>query len=102
MLVVLAVRRPFARPSAPARLYALWLLPALRLVAPPLPPGAEIPNLLPPQTLTLFVEDMAAPLPPDGGPGQWVPVLLAIWAGARPLSSSGSWLAYRRFVAEHE
>jgi bla regulator protein BlaR1 len=79
MLLVLAVRRPFASAFGAGPVYALWLLPALRLVAPPLPAwGVELPSLLPPRTLILFAEDAAAPLPPDGGPGQWVPILLAI------------------------
>jgi bla regulator protein BlaR1 len=78
-LLVLAVRRPFASAFGAGPVYALWLLPALRLVAPPLPAwGVELPSLLPPRTLILFAEDAAAPLPPDGGPGQWVPILLAI------------------------
>jgi beta-lactamase regulating signal transducer with metallopeptidase domain len=101
MLVVLAVRRPFAAAFGAGPVYALWLLPALRLVAPPLPAwGVELPNLLPPQTLTLFVEDAAAPLPPDGGPGQWVPILLAIWALGAAAFLTWQLFAYRRFVAE--
>jgi hypothetical protein len=73
----------------------------LRLVAPPLPVwGVEIPNLLPPQTLILFAEDAAAPLPPDGGPGQWVPILLAIWALGAAALLAWQFVAYRRFVAE--
>jgi beta-lactamase regulating signal transducer with metallopeptidase domain len=101
MLLVLAVRRPFAAAFGAGPVYALWLLPALRLVAPPLPAwGVELPNLLPPQTLILFAEDAAAPLPPDGGPGQWVPISLAIWALGAAAFLAWQALAYRRFVAE--
>jgi bla regulator protein BlaR1 len=101
MLLVLAVRRPFAAAFGAGPVYALWLLPAVRLVAPPLPAwGVELPNLLPPRTLTLFVEDVAAPLPPDGGPGQWVPLLLALWALGAAALLAWQVLAYRRFVAE--
>jgi beta-lactamase regulating signal transducer with metallopeptidase domain len=101
MLLVLAVRRPFAAAFGAGPVYALWLLPALRLVAPPLPAwGVELPNLLLPRTLTLFVEDAAAPLPPDGGPGQWVPILLAIWALGAAAFLAWQLFAYRRFVAE--
>lgn len=101
MLLVLAVRRPFASAFGAGPVYALWLLPALRLVAPPLPAwGVELPNLLPPQTLILFAEDAAAPLPPDGGLGQWVPISLAIWALGAVAFLAWQFLAYRRFVAE--
>jgi len=101
MLLVLAVRRPFASLFGAGPVYALWLLPALRLVAPPLPAWSiEVPNLLPPQSLILFAEDTAAPLPPDGGPGQWVPILLAIWAVGAAAFLAWQFLAYRRFVAE--
>jgi beta-lactamase regulating signal transducer with metallopeptidase domain len=101
MLLVLAVRRPFASAFGAGPVYALWLLPALRLVAPPLPAwGVELPNLLPPQTLILFAEDAAAPLPLDGGPGQWVPISLAIWALGAAAFLAWQLLAYRRFVAE--
>jgi beta-lactamase regulating signal transducer with metallopeptidase domain len=101
MLLVLAVRRPFAAAFGAGPVYALWLLPALRLVAPPLPAwGVELPNLLPAQTLILFAEDSAAPLPPDGGPGQWVPISLAIWALGAAAFLAWQLFAYRRFVAE--
>jgi bla regulator protein BlaR1 len=101
MLVVLAVRRPFAAAFGAGPVYALWLLPALRLVAPPLPAWrVDLPNLLPPQTLILFAEDAAAPLPPAGGPGQWVPISLAIWALGAAVFLAWQLIAYRRFVAE--
>jgi beta-lactamase regulating signal transducer with metallopeptidase domain len=100
MLLVLAIRRPFASLFGAGPVYALWLLPALRLVAPPLPSWGvvELPNLMPPTTVILVAEDMAAPIPPDGGPGQWVPMLLAIWAiGAAAFILWQAW-TYHRFV----
>ena len=99
MLVVLALRRPFAAAFGAGPAYALWLLPALRLVAPPLP-ALDLPALLPPQTLILWTGGTAAPLPPDGGPGQWVPLLLAIWALGAAAFLVWQWLAYRRFLTE--
>jgi len=82
MLLVLAIRRPFAACFGALPVYALWLVPALRLVMPPLPAWGvvELPNIVPPPTEILIAVDMAAPVPPEGGPGQWVPLLLAIWA----------------------
>jgi beta-lactamase regulating signal transducer with metallopeptidase domain len=100
MLLVLAIRRPFAALFGAGPVYALWLLPLLRLVAPPLPSlsAVELPNLIPPPTVILIAEDMAAPMPPEGGPGQWVPLLLALWAaGAAAFLLWQVW-TYHRFA----
>jgi beta-lactamase regulating signal transducer with metallopeptidase domain len=98
MLLVLVIRQPVARLLGAGPAYALWLLPALRLVAPPLPSFApEISPTLPPLTLIVSAE-AAAPLPPDGGPGQWVPLLLAIWAGGAAILLAWQYLAYRRLL----
>ncbi len=100
MLAVLLVRRPFARIFGAGPAYALWLLPLLRLVMPPLPAWpADVPNLLPSQTVILWAEETAAPMSPDGGPGQWVPILLAIWALGAAVLLAWQWLAYRHFLA---
>jgi beta-lactamase regulating signal transducer with metallopeptidase domain len=101
MLLVLGLRRPFARLFGAGSAYALWLVPALRLAMPPLPSFAPaMPKLLPPETLVVFVGDAAAPLPPDGGPGQWVPWMLAIWAGGAAVFLAWQFLSYRRFLTE--
>ncbi len=97
MLLVLAVRRPFAALFGAGPAYALWLLPALRLLAPPLPAWSLVtaPIALP-TTVILVAEDTAAPMPLDGGPGQWVPILLAIWAvGAAVFICWQAWTHYR-------
>jgi len=100
MLLVLAIRRPFAALFGAGPVYALWLLPLLRLVAPPLPnlSAVELPNLIPPPTVILIAEDMAAPMPPEGGPGQWVPLLLAIWAAGVAAFLLWQIWTYHRFV----
>ena len=101
MLLVLALRGPFARLFGAGSAYALWLVPALRLALPPLPSfGPAMPNLVPPETLVVFVGDAAAPLPPDGGLGQWVPWMLAIWAGGAAVLLAWQFLSYRRFLTE--
>lgn len=101
MLLVLALRGPFARLFGAGSAYALWLVPALRLVLPPLPSFAQaMPNLVPAETFVVFVGDTAAPLPPDGGPGQWVPWMLAIWAGGAAVFLAWQFLSYRRFLTE--
>ena len=100
MLLVLALRQPAARLFGAGIAYALWLVPALRLIQPPLPAWhGAIPSVASPETLVVFVEGTAAPLPPDGGPGQWVPILLAIWAGGAAAFILWQWLAYRAFLA---
>jgi beta-lactamase regulating signal transducer with metallopeptidase domain len=100
MLLVLAIRRPFASLFGAGPAYALWLVPALRLVMPPLPSWGvvELPTLIPPPTVILIAEDMAAPAPPAGGPGQWVPLLLAIWAAGAAIFLLWQVWTYRRFV----
>ena len=99
MLAVLAVRRPFARLFGAGPAYALWLLPALRLVMPPLP-AWPVPSPLPSQTLIVWAEDAAAPLPPDGGPGQWVPILLALWALGAAALLVWQWAPRLRLLSE--
>jgi beta-lactamase regulating signal transducer with metallopeptidase domain len=101
MLLVLAVRRPFAALFGAGPAYALWLLPALRLVMPPLPSFApDLTPTLPPLTLIVSAAGEAAPLPPQGGPGQWVPMMLAIWAGGAAIFLLWQFISYRRFLAE--
>jgi len=100
MLLLLAIRRPFAALFGAGPAYALWLVPALRLVMPPLPSlsAVELPNLIPPPTVILITEDMAAPVPLEGGPGQWVPMLLAIWAAGAAVFLLWQVWTYYRFV----
>ena len=101
MLLVLAVRRPLTALFGAGPAYALWLLPALRLVMPPVPSLApDIPPLLPQETLILWAGDAAAPLPAGGGPGQWMPVLLALWALGAVAFLAWQFVSYRRFLAE--
>ncbi|MEA3066175.1 MAG: bla regulator protein blaR1, partial [Sphingomonadales bacterium] len=98
MAMVLLLRGPVARSFGAGWAYALWAVPALRLVLPPLPQLA--PDLhLPP--LVLFIPtaaEMAAPLPAEAGPGQWVPFMLAMWAGGAVIFLTLQWLAYRAFL----
>ena len=101
MLLVLAVRRPFAALFGAGAAYALWLLPALRLVMPPLPSFApDLPALAPPETLVVWVEDAAAPLPAASGWEAWLPVLLAAWALGAAGLLAWQFLSYRRFLTE--
>ncbi|HEX8572594.1 MAG TPA: M56 family metallopeptidase [Allosphingosinicella sp.] len=98
MLMVLALRGPVARSFGAGWAYALWAVPALRLVLPPLPQLA--PDLYFPPVVTFIptAAEMAAPLPADAGPGQWVPFMLALWAGGAVIFLILQWLAYRAFL----
>ena len=98
MLVVLALRGTVARLFGAGWAYALWLLPALRLVLPPLP--FDLPTLLPAAALIPAAGEMAAPSPPLGGPGQWVPLILALWAGGAAIFVLHQALSYRALLRQ--
>ncbi|HEY1145418.1 MAG TPA: M56 family metallopeptidase, partial [Allosphingosinicella sp.] len=98
MLLVLAVRRPVTRWFGAEWAYALWLLPVLRLVIPPLPT-----NPLPVSTVTVVMpvmESLATPAPAAvaaGGSGEWLAVLLAIWAGGAAIFAIWQQSTYSAF-----
>jgi beta-lactamase regulating signal transducer with metallopeptidase domain len=98
MVMVLVLRGAVARSFGAGWAYALWAVPALRLVLPPLPQLA--PDLyLPPVVLFIpTAAEMAAPLPVQAGPGQWVPFMLAMWAGGAVIFLVLQWLGYRAFL----
>lgn len=100
MLLVLAVRRPVARLLGAEWAYALWLLPLLRLILPPLPfAGGGILFVIPPDAAFIpAAGESAASPPPFGGPGQWVP-LLAGWAGGAAVFITWQLVSYRNFLA---
>ncbi|OYU13851.1 MAG: hypothetical protein CFE37_14005, partial [Alphaproteobacteria bacterium PA4] len=113
MLLVLAVRRPVAQAFGPHIAYALWLLPVLRLLLPPLPgwaaPWAMAPAAAPAAlpdpvaAATFAAPAVAAPAPlPDPGLADQalalLPLLGLVWA-----LGSLVWIAiqasrYRRFI----
>ena len=100
MAMVLVLRGPVARSFGAGWAYALWAVPALRLVLPPLPQLA--PDLyFPPVVLFIpTAAEMAAPLPAEAGPGQWVPFMLALWAGGAVIFLILQWLGYRAFLGQ--
>lgn len=100
MLVVLTVRRPVARLFGAEWAYALWLLPLLRLILPPLPfAGGGILFVIPPDAAFIpAAGESAAPTPFLDGPGQWVP-LLALWAGGAVAFIIWQLVSYRNFLA---
>jgi beta-lactamase regulating signal transducer with metallopeptidase domain len=94
---VLLLRRPVARIFGAGWAYALWLVPALRIVLPPLPRLSES---LPPVVIFIPATGGTAPLPAEAGSGQWMPLLLATWAGGAVIFLILQWLAYREFVRQ--
>jgi beta-lactamase regulating signal transducer with metallopeptidase domain len=100
MLLVLAVRRPVARFFGAGWAYALWLLPPMRLLLPPLPLPQLAPDIaLPPAAAFIpALGGVTASLPAQAGPGQWVPFMLALWAGGAVTFLLWHWLNYRAFL----
>jgi len=101
MLLVLAVRVPVARHFGPHVAYGLWLLPALRMVLPPLPedvtpaPLHILPSTIDLQALLLM--PMPVETAVEAGTN-WPLVIAAMWG----LGALGflAWhiASYRRFV----
>lgn len=102
MLLVLAIRRPVAHAFGAGAAYALWLIPLCRLLAPPADwfsawLATPLPSL--PQLIVLADDATGAAPPPFNGPGQWVPILLALWAGGAFLFLAWQALRYRLFLS---
>ncbi len=106
MLLVLAIRRPVAQFFGAGAAYALWLIPLCRLLAPPADwlsawLATPLPSL--PSLIVLADDGVGVAPPPLDGPGQWVPILLAVWAGGvllslacRSCATAASWPACSR------
>jgi beta-lactamase regulating signal transducer with metallopeptidase domain len=103
MVLVLALRRLVARAFGAGWAYALWLIPMFRLILPPLPQLATEISLPPVASfIPATAAEMAAPLPAQAGPGQWAPLMLALWAGGAVIFLTLQWLSYHAFVRRLE
>ena len=99
MLVVLALRGPVARAFGARWAYALWLVPAVRMILPPLPdvfPRAPLPPVV------IFIPttaDLTASPPAEmAASWEWMPFIVALWAGGAVIFLTMQWLAYREFL----
>lgn len=110
MLLILAVRKPVGQYFGPDIAYALWLLPVLRLMLPPLPESwrasAETPVAAASEVITYYIIDplaipqaSAAPLAAQAAPFDWLSLLLALWAAGALCFLGYHLIAHRRFCA---
>jgi beta-lactamase regulating signal transducer with metallopeptidase domain len=88
--VVLLVRRPLGRYFGPQFAYSLWLLPALRLILPPIElPASMAPSQAPlgDQALVVLATAKASPMPVPAPTSLWErgEVWLALWLGGAAL-----------------
>lgn len=111
MLLVLIVRRPVARLWGAHMAYALWALPALRMVLPAIPgwqslyvpvaqatPDGDVAlALMPPADAAAYTQ----PLPIAAEPGlvpDWPMVLIAVWAVGAITFLAVQWGRHARFI----
>lgn len=96
LALVLIIRLPFARLFGAGPAYALWLIPALRLIAPPLPGlGPDFAAALP----NFVVVDAGQIGPPVVGASlSWGDGLLVVWAAGVAAFLVWQWLSYRAFL----
>jgi bla regulator protein blaR1 len=100
MLVVLVLRRPIAQIFGPRIAYALWLLPALRMILPPLPEGvAETAPITPlPLAMQSVLPLVQLPRPVAAAPVDWSAPLAMIWLAGALCFFALSFVAYARFL----
>ena len=100
MLLVLAIRRPMAAAFGAGAAYALWLVPAARLLAPPAIWltdlfGRPLPSLPP----ILLSADMITPAAdPAGASFPWLSLVLVVWAAGGLLFLVYQAGCYRSFL----
>lgn len=107
MLLVLALRGPVARLFGPRIAYALWALPALRMVLPPLPaevapaPLGALPEAMHVQELLAAASLLTQPAPASvavESAYDWPQMLFALWVAGAVTFFLWHVLSYRRFV----
>ena len=98
VLAVLLIRKPFARHFGPRLAYSLWLIPALRLVLPPLPfadPVAAPENV---DVMLVAVDTtLTAPVAPAWSIADAMPYAFVLWAMGMAAVLTMALLSHRRF-----
>ena len=105
MLLVLALRRPVAAAFGARIAYALWALPALRLLLPPLPGWSPFWQAAPTAPAVVAVAPVVDPVAvatfaaPAEQSLDLLPLLALVWVAGGLLWFGWQMLRYRRFVA---
>ncbi|MDP8912911.1 MAG: M56 family metallopeptidase, partial [Pseudomonadota bacterium] len=95
MLLVLAVRKPVASLFGAEWAYALWLLPVLVPLLPPLP------SLTPTPVFTVLLPPVGgghAPAEAPASSGEWLLLLLALWGGGAAFFAIWQQSTYSAFM----
>ena len=100
VLAVLLIRKPFARHFGPRLRYSLWLIPALRLVLPPLPFAEPVAA---PDSADVMLVAVDAPMMVPATPA-WsfvdaMPYVFVLWAMGMAAVLAMALLSHRRFRA---
>lgn len=104
VLLVLIVRKPFARHFGPRLTYALWAVPALRLVLPPLPLAEPV--VVVPEPAPAMMVEMPAGLPvaaptttaePLWSIADLIPFVFALWAAGMVAVLATAMVSHARF-----
>lgn len=111
MLLVLAIRAPVRRAFGPGLAYALWLLPVLRMLLPPLPDSWREQSAAPvaamSDVITYYVIDTGADAPIAAATGaapavpaiDWMLVAAMIWAAGAAAFLGYHLIAHGRFCS---
>ncbi|HET6524052.1 M56 family metallopeptidase [Sphingopyxis sp.] len=104
VLLVLIVRKPFARHFGPRLTYALWAVPALRLVLPPLPFADPVIVMPAPAVEAIEMAPAGLPVAAPGPVAEplWsladlTPLLFAGWAAGMAAVLAAALVSHRRF-----
>lgn len=107
VLLILIVRKPFARHFGPRLTYALWAVPALRLVLPPLPFADPVIVMSAPVAEAVEMAPVGLPVAAPGAAAEsfWslaelTPLLFAIWAAGVAAVLAAAMVSHRRFRRE--
>ena len=100
VLAVLLIRKPFARHFGPRLAYSLWLIPALRLVLPPLPFADPVAAPDSADVMLVAIDaPMTIPATPAWSFADAMPYVFVIWAMGMAAVLAMALLSHRRFRA---